>query len=325
MKKTKKQLATLGLAVILASSMSMTSFAGQWQQDTTGWWYQNDDGSYFNGGWQWIEGKCYYFTPEGYCLINTTTPDGYTVDGSGAWIVNGAVQKQEMDTITSKHIPTSEEIVAHLSVVTDAEIDLMNKNNILNGREPSYTKESLVFLEVDYEKEPVISGITNVRLKGKNMWKEYPTGWYWQMYYRDVRGYFLCALAIDENGYLYVNTTTPDGFYVNEYGMLEIDGRTVVHTDDCDIFPPVSHTSNVLTYRDGTVVTDRNHADLSRIDGVTYLKMGIDNYMGYPLLPFGDLVYNHLEFVENGENGYIYSYGQGFGNCVQEAEARWKK
>lgn len=94
MRKTKKQLATLGLAVMLASSMSMTAFAGQWRQDTTGWWYQSDDGTYFNGGWQWIEGKCYYFTPEGYCLTNTTTPDGYMVDGSGAWIVNGIVQTQ---------------------------------------------------------------------------------------------------------------------------------------------------------------------------------------------------------------------------------------
>lgn len=94
MRKTKKQLATLGLAVMLASNMSMTAFAGQWQQDTTGWWYQNDDGSYFINGWNWIDGKCYYFTPEGYCLTNTTTPDGYMVDGSGAWIVNGIVQTQ---------------------------------------------------------------------------------------------------------------------------------------------------------------------------------------------------------------------------------------
>lgn len=82
----------------MASSMSMTIYAGQWKQDTTGWWYQNDDGSYFNNGWQWIDGKCYYFTSEGYCLINTTTPDGYTVDGSGAWTVNGVVQTKNEET-----------------------------------------------------------------------------------------------------------------------------------------------------------------------------------------------------------------------------------
>lgn len=27
-------------------------------------------------------------------LANTRTPDGYTVDGNGAWVVNGAVQTQ---------------------------------------------------------------------------------------------------------------------------------------------------------------------------------------------------------------------------------------
>lgn len=42
-------------------------------------------------GWQQIDGRWYYFNEksDGFCgtmLSNTTTPDGYTVDGSGAWI-----------------------------------------------------------------------------------------------------------------------------------------------------------------------------------------------------------------------------------------------
>lgn len=78
----------------MSLAMSMTAFAGQWMQDTTGWWYQNDDQSYLAGGWNWVDGRCYYFTPEGYCLLNTQTPDGYMVDASGAWIVDGVVQTQ---------------------------------------------------------------------------------------------------------------------------------------------------------------------------------------------------------------------------------------
>lgn len=76
-------------------ALSMPVFAGEWKQDTTGWWYQNDDGSYPNNGWTWVDGRCYYFTPEGYCLINTQTPDGCTVDASGAWVVDGVVQTQD--------------------------------------------------------------------------------------------------------------------------------------------------------------------------------------------------------------------------------------
>ena len=81
-------------SVLLALSATPV-YAGQWQVDAQGWWYLNDDNSFVANGWQWIEGKCYYFTPEGYCLINTTTPDGYTVDATGAWTTNGVVQIQQ--------------------------------------------------------------------------------------------------------------------------------------------------------------------------------------------------------------------------------------
>ena len=43
MKKTWK---TLILSGILSLSLSIPAFAGSWQLDTTGYWYQNDDGSY---------------------------------------------------------------------------------------------------------------------------------------------------------------------------------------------------------------------------------------------------------------------------------------
>ena len=87
------------LAVLLTLSMSVCAFAGQWLQDATGWWYQNDDGT-GPVGWAWIDGnhdgiaECYYFNEAGYCLMNTTTPDGYTVDANGAWTINGVVQTQ---------------------------------------------------------------------------------------------------------------------------------------------------------------------------------------------------------------------------------------
>ena len=49
-------------------------------------------------GWQWIDGNCYYLDSqgqnEGTLYRNTTTPDGFTVDSEGRWVVNGAVQKQ---------------------------------------------------------------------------------------------------------------------------------------------------------------------------------------------------------------------------------------
>lgn len=88
----KKSWLTLAAAGLMAATLSMTAWAGNWNQDQTGWWYQNDDGSYLSNGWNWVDGRCYFFTPEGYCLMNTVTPDGYTVDATGAWVVDGVIQ-----------------------------------------------------------------------------------------------------------------------------------------------------------------------------------------------------------------------------------------
>lgn len=84
--------------LIAAAAISMLScfpaLAGEWKQDQTGWWYDHGDSTYARNGWEWVDGRCYYFNQEGYCLLDTTTPDGYTVDASGAWTVDGVVQVQ---------------------------------------------------------------------------------------------------------------------------------------------------------------------------------------------------------------------------------------
>ncbi|MBE7728068.1 MAG: hypothetical protein E7244_27875 [Enterocloster citroniae] len=98
MNKTIKRFLATALAATMVVGSAMTSRAAQWQQNTTGWWYQEDNGSYPVNTWKWIDGKCYYFDANGYMLANTTTPDGYQVDASGAWVVNGVVQTQNIGT-----------------------------------------------------------------------------------------------------------------------------------------------------------------------------------------------------------------------------------
>ena len=99
MKRIKQWIAALCMTV----SMTMTAFGGQWMQDNSGWWYQNDDGSYPVNCWQWIDengdglAECYYFNADGYCLMNGQTPDGNFVDASGAWVVGAVVQTQAVN------------------------------------------------------------------------------------------------------------------------------------------------------------------------------------------------------------------------------------
>lgn len=95
-----KKLKLILPAVITTLTMSFTSLAGEWKQDNVGWWYKNDDGSYTTNRWQWIDSnadgiaECYYFDANGYCLMNTTTPDNCSVNSDGAWIVDGIIQQQ---------------------------------------------------------------------------------------------------------------------------------------------------------------------------------------------------------------------------------------
>ena len=66
-----------------------------WRQIQGSWYYFGTDGR-MAVGWHWIDGKCYYMNrPEGTMAADTTTPDGYTVNSSGEWTVNGVVQTRE--------------------------------------------------------------------------------------------------------------------------------------------------------------------------------------------------------------------------------------
>lgn len=96
MRRMKKAIAIV-IATATMASQAMPAMAAEWKQDNTGWWYQEDNGSYPTNSWKWINGKCYYFDSNGYMLASTTTPDGYTVDATGAWTVNGVVQTQSTE------------------------------------------------------------------------------------------------------------------------------------------------------------------------------------------------------------------------------------
>ena len=98
-----KKLAVLGITLGLSVLSAMPAFAGQWKQDSTGWWYQNDDGSYPTSTWKWIDGnndgiaESYYFNEAGYIAVNTSV-EGYTVNADGAWTVNGIVQTKQVNS-----------------------------------------------------------------------------------------------------------------------------------------------------------------------------------------------------------------------------------
>lgn len=97
----KKSFVTMGLVIALSVGSCTTAFAG-WEQTGATWKYQSA-GTYYNDGWHWIDGngdniaECYFFNIDSTMLSNTTTPDNFTVNESGAWTVNGVVQTKVLN------------------------------------------------------------------------------------------------------------------------------------------------------------------------------------------------------------------------------------
>ena len=72
-KKTALLVLSAGLSVLTA----IPAFASGWQKNETGWWWQNDDGSYPTGTYLWLDGnrdgiaERYAFDENGYLFTDT--------------------------------------------------------------------------------------------------------------------------------------------------------------------------------------------------------------------------------------------------------------
>lgn len=95
----RKNVLLFGLTALISLSMAIPTLAA-WHQDADKKRWINEDGSLAANGWKWIDDngdgikECFYFDANGYVLTDTRTPDGYTVNSKGEWIVGGEIQKE---------------------------------------------------------------------------------------------------------------------------------------------------------------------------------------------------------------------------------------
>lgn len=300
--KLRKKLIALSAAA-LSMAMSVPIFADNpvgWRQTGNTWQYVKDaSGSLYSNGWQWLDGnkdgisECYYFDANGNMLSNTTTPDGWQVNEGGAWIMNGIVQTKGAATQaagTNTQRPSSKEIIDYL----------------YRGR-----TDSEYFGTIDTSRPEWNNGVTNIYMKdavGAPRWSHTHGGWYYLGYDNtDVE-----AIALNDEGYLLADTITPDGYYVNKRGVLEIDGREVTHCEEC------LYTASSVN------VPDPNHVDLSKYND---WEIGIGHSWRMSSMPYGKLIYNHVTGMDREQGGIgsnIVSHND-FGVCaVGNAENSYK-
>ena len=182
--KSKKIIAGLILSATLLTA-NTSAFAAKesqamWKKNDTGWWYENANGSYPQSEWKKINGSWYYFGNDGY-MLESQWIGNYYVGTNGAMLVN---------TTTPDGYKVDE-----------------------NGK----------WIE-----------------ERQAMWKKNDTGWWYEntdgsypqsewkkingsWYYFGNDGYMLESQWIGNyyvgtNGAMLVNTTTPDGYEVDENG-----------------------------------------------------------------------------------------------------------
>lgn len=76
MRRYIKALLAAGAACALSLCISMAAYAGNWVQDSVGWWYQDDDGTYPVNTWRMFDNTWYRFDEHGYMVT------GWYSDGS---------------------------------------------------------------------------------------------------------------------------------------------------------------------------------------------------------------------------------------------------
>lgn len=129
----KKKLLTAILTATMALTMSMTALAGQWTNDSIGWHYDKTGyGNFAASEWLWIDGnndgiaECYCFDSTSFMYANTTTPDGYTVNENGAWVVNGVVQTKQVGQETAQQPAPEQNNVAPLDLFSTEPVSKKN-------------------------------------------------------------------------------------------------------------------------------------------------------------------------------------------------------
>ena len=82
-----------------------------WLKKANDWYFYKEDGSRAVG-WIKDKDKWYFLKENGQLLVNGKTPEGYTVDSSGAWLVDVPVEKSATTRDTSNsEIKESNEVV----------------------------------------------------------------------------------------------------------------------------------------------------------------------------------------------------------------------
>lgn len=137
------------LLFFILLSLTQVAFAGQFQDNMGTKKYLKDDFSFAKSEWVVADvdsdgvGEYLYFDSNGFMLKNTLTPDGNKVDNMGRWVVDGVVQKVDLN------VKKNEEV----------------QNNVINNIKPIDISQTNILSNVSIEETFVDNGDNTENVK----------------------------------------------------------------------------------------------------------------------------------------------------------------
>ncbi len=120
----RKKKSTWLLTAIFCMVLTFSSYAG-WktgaEPNQNRWWYDYEDGRFASFGWYWLDGngdgiaESYFFDADGWMAADTVTPDGYTVNHNGAWVVDGTVMTKTLTEESGQQQTAKTSLVVYFS------------------------------------------------------------------------------------------------------------------------------------------------------------------------------------------------------------------
>lgn len=298
----KKKICLLS-AILLSLAFAFPSFAGGWQQDMNGWWYEKDDGSWLKNGWAWVDGnhdglaECYYFGDDGYVRTEYGHVDGYEVNEGGAWTVNGEVQMKEVlvpGVGTRNRFAVSEE--------DTNEKQVYHRAIMKNYGEPAMDLEYQYRIQMEYEGNRTDADLT-IRLKASG-------------FEEDGNPVYCIETNLTKDG----ETSSLIQFYTDGYIYMFLDGLKVKGArDEWEMQKIVQSALEIVeasrAFGDPAVVSQENGNTVIDFDvDVTEIGTSIDGLMGDMAETLIGYSYSDRYEVSNskgraviGSDGYITS------------------
>lgn len=252
----RKNLVRVGvLAAAMTMATGITAFAAGWKQDTNGWYYEYDDGSWQGCGWftDPEDNAIYYLDPDGY-MMSETTVEGYKLGADGRRIEKTEEdiqrEKERKQRIASRPSPAKEQAAAELAA------DAAKKGTASTSTTRlSYQSEMKVFMDKHFiDAQKSLYTIESTSTKANTVEDNLETSYYFNASGGPVMQASLWKMSNEKNSHY-----KPESLY------YAYNRNLIGEAADIEIFDALFQNMNIaaLGETEGQAVTDYYYAEIA--------------------------------------------------------------